>query len=599
LNEADANGLYWTFRSFDVVLVCHWVLVIWSVSQQQRLGTTRLMIHRTDTIVEMLCRRIESDGDRPALAVKRSGKYAWLTWSEIAGDVAKTVAALLKLGVRPGDRVAHLSENRYEWIIADFAIQMAGAIHVPIHAPLTGVQIAWQVRHSGAKVLLLSGASQAAKLAALGSELPPELSVVAYDPCSDALPGRLITALADLQHAAPLEPGIEAACQSRKVIGPESLATILYTSGTTGEPKGVMLTQHNLASNTLATIDAFGFEDDDLRLNFLPLSHIFARTCDLYCWLAGGTRMALAESRDTVIADCQAIRPTILNGVPHFYDRVFRGLTDKGVAEVPGALRATLGGAIRVCCGGGAALPEHLFDYFHRHGVPLLQGYGLTESSPVISLSSQTAFRRGASGRPIAGIEVKIADDGEILTRGPHVMVGYYENPAATAEVLKEGWLYTGDLGRLDEDNFLYITGRKKEILVTLGGKNIAPVYLESLLTQDPLILQALVIGDGRPCLAALIVPNSDVLKAEIAARGIAVASAGEALVHPQVLAFVHERIRERLKDVAPYEQVQRLLLLPRAFTIEQGEMTAKLTLRRKVIEEHFAAEIETLYRRG
>jgi long-chain acyl-CoA synthetase len=557
------------------------------------------MIHRADTIVEMLCLRIESDGERPALAEKRAGQFQWLTWGELAGDIAKTVAVLVELGVRPGDRVAHLSENRYEWVIADFAIQMAGAIHVPIHAPLTGVQIAWQVRHSGAKVLFASGPPQVAKFAPLAGDLPTDLAVVVYDPFPEPLAGRTIATLADLQSSVPLEPGIEAACRSRKVIGPQTLATILYTSGTTGEPKGVMLTQHNLASNTLATIDAFGCEDDDLRLNFLPLSHIFARTCDLYCWLAGGTRMALAESRETVIADCQAIRPTILNGVPHFYDRVFRGLTDKGLAETPGALRAALGGAIRVCCGGGAALPEHLFDYFHGHSVPLLQGYGLTESSPVISLSSKEAFRRGASGRPIADIEVKIANDGEILTRGPHVMVGYYENPAATAEVLKDGWLHTGDLGRLDEDNFLYITGRKKEILVTLGGKNIAPVYLESLLTQDPLILQALVIGDGRPCLAALIVPNPDVLKAEIIARGIAVASAAEGLVHPQVLAFVHERIRARLKDVAPYEQVQRFILLPRGFTIEQGEMTAKLTLRRKIIEQHFAAEIETLYRRG
>jgi long-chain acyl-CoA synthetase len=557
------------------------------------------MIHHADTIVEILCRRIETDGERLALAVKRGGQYQWLTWNELASAVAEMAAVLVHLGVRRGDRVAHVSENRYEWIIADFGIQMAGAIHVPIHAPLTGPQIAWQVRHSGAKVLLLSGPHQAAKLAVLPRSDLPDVEFVAYDRCSEILAGRTIATLHELESAANLDGGIEAACQTRKEIAAASLATILYTSGTTGEPKGVMLTQHNLASNTLATIDAFGCQDDDLRLNFLPLSHIFARTCDLYCWVASGTRMALAESRDTVIADCQTIKPTILNGVPHFYDRVHRGLADKGLAETPGALRAALGGEVRVCCGGGAALPEHLFDYFHGHGVPLLQGYGLTESSPVISLSSQSAFRRGASGRPIDGIEVRIADDGEILTRGPHVMPGYYENPAATAEVLKDGWLYTGDLGRLDEDNFLYITGRKKEILVTLGGKNVAPVYLESLLAQDPLILQALVIGDGRPCLAALIVPNWEPLESLLVARGIQGLSRDAALTDPQVLALYHERIRERLKDVAPWEQVQRFVLLPRGFSIEQGEMTAKLSLRRKVIEQHFAADIESLYRRG
>lgn len=557
------------------------------------------MIHHAETIVEILCRRIDTDGERPALAVKRAGQFVWLTWNEIAGAVAQWTAMLVHLGVQRGDRVAQLSENRYEWIIADFAIQMAGGIHVPIHAPLTGPQIAWQVRHSGAKLLLLSGPQQTEKLTPVAAELPSETKFVAYDPCLHKIGDRAIALLADMLAAAPIERGIDAACQTRKINRPEDLATILYTSGTTGEPKGVMLTQRNLATNTLATIEAFGRLDDDLRLNFLPLSHIFARTCDLYCWLAGGTRMALAESRDTVIADCQAIKPTILNGVPHFYDRVHRGLRDKGLAETPGALRGALGGAIRVCCGGGAALPEHLFDYFHGHGVPLLQGYGLTESSPVISVSSDRAFRRGASGQPVPGVEVRIADDGEILTRGPHVMTGYYDNAAATAEVLKDGWLYTGDLGRLDEDNFLYITGRKKEILVTLGGKNIAPVFLESLLTQDPLFVQALVVGDGRPCLSALIVPNADVLAAEISSRGIALASREEALTHPQVKEFVHERIRQRLKDVAPYEQVQQFVLLPRAFTIEQGEMTAKLSLRRKVIEQHFAAEIESLYRRG
>ncbi len=556
------------------------------------------MIHRAETIVEILCRRIETDGERPALAVKVSGEFRWLTWNELAADIAQTTAVLVELGVAPGDRVAHLSENRYEWVIADFAIHMAGAIHVPIHAPLTGPQIAWQVWHSGAKALLLSTREQAAKLAPFAVEQFGRVAIVSYDALSEPLAGQTVPTLASLKSPADLQKGIDAACASRKAARGDSLATILYTSGTTGEPKGVMLTQHNLASNTLATIEAFGFADDDLRLNFLPLSHIFARTCDLYCWLGGGTRMAIAESRETVTADCQVIKPTVLNGVPHFYDRVYRGLCERGLAEVPGALRGALGGAVRYCCGGGAALPVHLFDYFHSHGVPLLQGYGLTESSPVISLSSKEAFRRGASGRPIPGIEVRIAGDGEILTRGPHVMVGYFDNPHATADVLKDGWLYTGDLGHLDGDNFLTITGRKKEILVTLGGKNIAPVYLESLLTQDPLILQALVIGDGRPCLSALIVPNLDVLKGELTRLGIGAATHGEVLSHPQVRALFERRIAERLVDVAPYEQVRAFALLPRSFTIEAGEMTAKLTLRRKVIEAHFNAEIETLYRR-
>jgi long-chain acyl-CoA synthetase len=554
------------------------------------------MLHQAETIIEILCRRIESDGPRPALGVKRGAKFEWLTWNDVAGQFAGVTAALVHLGVQPGDRVVQLSENRPEWIIADLAIQMAGAIHVPIHAPLTGVQIAWQIRHSGAKVALLSGPQQAAKLAAPGGECPSNVTWIAFDRCTEPLAGRPVRMLADVQAAADMKQGIDAACRARKAAAAGNLATILYTSGTTGEPKGVMLTQGNLASNACATIDAFGFKTDQVRLNFLPLSHIFARTCDEYCWLVEGSRIAVAESRETVIADCQAVKPTHLNGVPHFYDKVYRVLGEKGVQQQPGVVRAVLGGAIECCCAGGAALPDYLYDYYHGQGVPLLQGYGLSETSPVITLSTVKHTRRGSCGRTIADVEVRIAGDGEILTRGPHVMPGYYENPEATAAVLQDSWLATGDLGRLDNDGYLYITGRKKELIVTLGGKNIAPVFLESLLTQDPLILQAMIVGDGRPYLSALIVPNPDALKHEILNRGITVTSRDKALVHPEVLYLYRQRIDERLASVSRHEQVREFTLLTRGFTLEAGELTPKLTLRRKEIVAHFAAEIAALY---
>jgi long-chain acyl-CoA synthetase len=564
------------------------------------------MLHTADTVVELLCHRVETEGSQPALGVKRHGLYQWLTWSDIAGDVAKTAAVLVELGVQRGDRVAQLSENRYEWIVLDFAVQMAGAVHVPIHAPLTGQQVAFQVRHSGAKVLFVSTPEQAGKLdrciaSEVDRDLGQRLCIVSYDSCPEVA-GRTVRTLAELQASATLDKGIldkgiDASCQTRKAITADSLSTILYTSGTTGEPKGVLLTQGNLASNACATIAAFGWLPDQTRLNFLPLSHIFARTCDLYCWLVEGSKMALAEARETVIADCQAVQPTYMNGVPYFYDRVYRGLCEKGVQDIPGALKMALGGAIEKCCAGGAALPPHLYDYYHGQGVPLLEGYGLSESSPVITLSTATHHRRGSCGRAIPGIDLRIADDGEILTRGPHVMQGYYENPAATAEVLKEGWLYTGDIGHLDNDGFLFITGRKKEIIVTSAGKNIAPVYLESLLTQDPLILQAMVIGDGRSCLAALVVPNPDTLRAEIVERGITVTTPEKALQHPDVLALYRERIDQRLSCVSHHEQVRRFTLLARGFSIEAGELTPKLSLRRKEIEAHFAPQIDAMYR--
>ena len=381
-----------------------------------------------------------------------------------------------------------------------------------------------------------------------------------------------------------------------ELVTPDSLATILYTSGTTGEPKGVMLSQRNLATNTLATLETFGEKPDDMRLNFLPLSHIFARTCDMNTWIARGSQLALAEARETVIADCAAIKPTLINGVPYFYDKVRRTLCEKGLADKEGALRAALGGNVRLCCSGGAALPDHVYDFYWQRGVPLLQGYGLSETSPVISVSTEEHHRRGASGRTIPDVEVRIAGDGEILTRGPHVMAGYWRNPEATAEILHDGWLSTGDLGRVDEDGFVYITGRKKEILVTAGGKNIAPVYLESLLCEDPLIVQAMVLGDGQNYLTALIVPNPDTLKAEIIARRIWVTTPQQALAHAKVQALYRERIDQRLSCVSSYEQVRRFTLLDRGFTIEHGELTPKLSLRRKEIESHFAKEIEAMY---
>jgi long-chain acyl-CoA synthetase len=285
-----------------------------------------------------------------------------------------------------------------------------------------------------------------------------------------------------------------------------------------------------------------------------------------------------------VLEECARFHPTTLSGVPYFFDRVYRALCERGAQNTPGALRHLLGGEIRFCNSGGAALPAHVYDFFHSQGVPLLEGYGLSESSPVITLSTVDHVRRGAVGRTIDGVEVQIAPDGEILTRGPHVMLGYYRNPAATAEVIRDGWLHTGDLGRLDDDRFLYITGRKKEILVLSNGKNIAPAYLEALLTADPAIAQALVIGDGRNYLAALIVPNA-------AHRDVQ-----ELLASPDAHGRWQQIISDRLKDCSHHEQVRRFAVLPRPFSIEEGELTPKLSLRRAVICAHFADEIKALY---
>lgn len=579
-----------------------------------------------ETLPAIFHHRIQHSGDRPAIFFKQGGTFTPVSWSQIAREATMLATGLVRCGVQPGDRVIQFSENRYEWVVVDFAIQLAQAVHVPVHAPLTGSQAAFQIADSGAKVAFVSTAQQAEKLsqaaqmttksdatqgeaeAPLSAKEPSfvaetrdwhsGLQVFSFESPVPAIGNALVRPWRDLMSAISIAEASAIARRAVDDVKPDALATILYTSGTTGEPKGVMLTQQNIVSNTRAATEGFEMSPRDRRLNFLPLSHIFARTCDLYTWLEAGYELALAESRESVIADCAAFRPTLLNGVPYFYDKVRRTVLDQGSKD-PEALRNLLGGDIRLCCSGGAALPDHVFDFFWEHDVPLLQGYGLTETSPVISMSSPEHVRRGASGRTIRDVEVRIAEDGEILTRGPHIMVGYYRKPEATAEVIRDGWFHTGDLGKVDEDGFVYITGRKKEILVTSGGKNIAPVYLESLLTEEPLILQAVVFGDGRDYLSALIVPNAAALQQEFVRRGKEFPAPAEILTHPDVLALYEERIQERLRNVSYYEQIRKFRLMNRGFTIDSGELTPKLSLRRKIIEANCREQIESMYRKG
>lgn len=549
------------------------------------------------TLVELFYRRVADGGDAPAIYAKRDGDFQPRSWNELKGDVERYAAALIKLGVEPGDRVVQLSENRYEWIVADMAIMTAGAIHVPVHAPHTGPQVAFQIAGSGASVVLVENQEQAEKLSRASERMPAGVQIFAYDDC-DTVIGKTRVQSWSKQVAAVADDEVAGLGErAAQLLTPDSLATILYTSGTTGEPKGVCLTHRNLVSNALATLAMFDQQQDDARVCFLPLSHIFARTCDLYTWIASGAKLALAESRETVVADCGAVQPTHISGVPYFYDKVYRGLVDAGMADEPGVVCQLLGGRLRMCASGGAALPGHLFDFYEKQRTPVLQGYGLTESSPVITVSVPEANKRGSAGRAIPDVEIRIADDGEILTRGPHVMQGYWQDEAATRACIDaDGWLATGDLGHLDDEGFLFITGRKKEIIVTAAGKNIAPVMLESLLMADPLILQAIIIGDDRKYLSALIVADWDHLPAELASRGIEAESREETLQHPQAQALYEERIAERLADVSRHEQVRRFTLLPEHFSIEAGEMTPKLSLRRKEIAEHYADAIEAMY---
>lgn len=532
------------------------------------------------TLAELLLERLTCGGETLALHVSHTdGSAATRTWNELRDDVAAMIAVLQDLNVAPGACVAQLSENRYEWLLVDFACLLLQAVHVPLHASLSGWQAVEQITHSGALLVFVSTAAQADKLAQVKERWPTGVQFISHEPCSGLLGDAWQGQTDQLLRGTAGERAL-AAFPPLRTIDESTLATILYTSGTTGQPKGVMLTHGNLCSNAVAATMAFGPQADEVRLGFLPLSHIFARTCDLYSWLVRGSELVLSAGRDHVLAECARFQPTVLNGVPYFFEKIYRSLCEKQVHETPGILQKVLGGRIRYCNSGGAALPLHVFDYYHAQGVPLLEGYGLSETSPVITLSTPDAFKRGSCGQPVTGVEVSIAADQEILTRGPHVMHGYYQMPEATQDVLASGWLKTGDLGYLDSDGFLFITGRKKELIVLSSGKNIAPVYLEGLLMRNPAIAQAMVVGDGHSYLVALIVP-----------RDLADAGADAAIV-----ARYQRMVDDALAECSHHEQIRRITLLPEPFSIERDEMTPKLSLRRPVIAQHYAAEIDAMY---
>lgn len=555
-----------------------------------------------ETLPTLFDRRVRLSGPRKAIWVRRGDAFCARTWNELADDVLRTASGLKQL-VQPGDRVIQVSENRYEWIVLDLAIHTLRGVHVAVHATLTGPQIAYQIADSGAQVVVVSNAAQLAKLAAVADQLP-RLTIFAHDrveSLSPPLGGGQLAGQAQTIADALLPGEDENAGQSlldsaRAQTAPEDLATILYTSGTTGEPKGVMLTHSNLATNALYTQAASPMFPEDVRVCWLPLSHIFARTVDYYTWIAVGYQLALAVSRDTVVADCRAMHPTLLSAVPYFYDKVCRVLAEQGKADEPGALAELLGGRLRACTSGGAALPDHVARFFNERGLPLTQGYGLTETSPVMTCDAPHDLRIGTVGRPIPGCEVRIAADGEILTRGPQVMAGYWNKPDDTAAAIREGWFHTGDLGALDADGRLRITGRKKELIVTAAGKNVAPNLLEALLTEDPLVAQAMVVGDGRNYLVALVVPDRTLLEAELRRREMVVDDYPRALDEPPVRALLAERIRQRLACLSHCEQVAEFALLAEPFTIEGGELTPTLKLRRGEIARKYAATIARMY---
>jgi long-chain acyl-CoA synthetase len=558
-------------------------------------GNTTMPHANLAEMFQSVARRL---GPKTALRHKQDGLYRDLSWDDYRWQVERAAAGLISLGLVAGDRVAISSENRYEWLLTDMAILHAGLVDVPLHAALVPRQIAFQLEDSGARGIIVSGQGQADKVHAVQEGLPNLQFIASFEPIEwpGAIPHYTWQGL-KARGAAYLAEHPAAVRARSAALTRDALATIIYTSGTTGNPKGVMLTHGNLVSNAEGMVAASAVEPDDILLSWLPYSHIYARTCDHYAPMLGESIVALAENMDTLVRNLAEVQPTWLTAVPRFYEKVW-AMVENLPAEVRQAkLPQVFGSRLKWLSSGGAALPVRIAEGFAECGLKILQGYGLTETSPVISFNRRDRYKLASVGEPLPGVEVKIAADGEILTRGPHVMKGYWQNPEATAAVMeKDGWFHTGDIGVLDQDNFLFITDRKKDLIVTAGGKNVAPAELERILTSDPHLEHAVIYGDGRPFVAAILVPQPQMLQTLAKELGCAIDVDDEWVTTPALHKFFAQRVEQLMQAVSKPERVKKFLILARPLAIEKDELTPKLSVRRKAIIARYEKQLAALY---
>jgi long-chain acyl-CoA synthetase len=584
----------------------------------------RLFLHLTDTY------------KKPALLLyKKDGLYVPLSTEDVRGEVERIALGLRGLGVIPGDKVILLAENGPWWVLTDYAILSLGAITVPIYTSLVPEQIKYIIDDSDAKVVIVSDRKLWEKTAAVKKDLSKVAQFVSFEaePTEGVLPLERIKAQGEKARQA--DPGLFK--MTALAVKPEDTASIIYTSGTTGIPKGVMLTHANFASNveTLATI--IPFDDKDTDLSFLPLSHVLERLVT-FAFMSRGVSMAYAESIETVAENLLQVKPTIMVSVPRLFEKIYARVMDNVLAgsslkkkiffwalkvgkacgeltlrrqPIPGSLRRRrgiahklvfskilekTGGRVRFFVSGGAPLAKDIAEFFHALGIVVLEGYGLTESSPVIACNTFDNLKFGTVGKPIPGVEVKIAPDGEILARGPNIMKGYYKKEEETREALEGGWLRTGDVGHLDKDGFLVITDRKKDLIVTSGGKNVAPQPIENVLKQNPFIANAVVIGGSRKFIAALIVPNFEKLEEYAKTEGVGYVNRRDLIQNESVVRFLLEEVDRSTPNLAPYEKVKKIALLDRDFEIEQGEITPTLKVKRNIVEEKYKELIDSIY---
>ena len=590
------------------------------------------------TLVDVYERVVRAHPQPDTLNYKRDGAWQSMSSTEMLTRARRIALGLYSLGVRKDDRVALVSESRVEWVLADQGCIFAGAVGVPIYPTLTPPQAAYILKDSGARVMFVSDRAKFDELEPVLAECPALEHIVLFESDQPAA-SRLLT-LAQLQERGreveTQQPGL--AAELARAARPEDLATIIYTSGTTGEPKGVMLTHANMVSNLIDSSDHFAFGGRDSALSVLPLSHGFERQA-MNMYLFHGMTVYFGESLEMIGVNLREVHPTVFVGVPRIYEKILAKVQDRAAAKskfngavfswaveigkqcaqlasdrrpVPWLLslkrkvadvlafarwRQAMGGRIRIFVSGGAPLSDDVALAFAGAGMPIVQGYGLTETSPVITAGQLNDNRIGTAGKPIRNVEVRIAIDGEIETRGPQVMRGYWNKPAETRAVFTDdGWFKTGDIGKLDADGYLTITDRKKELFKTSGGKYIAPQPIEQLIKGSRFVNQVVVIGNARKFPSVLIVPDWEQLQSYAKLKGFSLSGKEEFCRHPRIIDLFERQIAARTQDLAKFEKIKRVALLAHELTVESGELTPTLKVKRRVVDEKYREVIDRIY---
>jgi len=595
-----------------------------------------------DTLARMFWSRVEKSADRPAQQFKQGAAWTTLTWRDVGETVREVALGLIALGRGRGDAVALLSASRAEWVQADFAIFSAGGVTVPVYPTYPPDLVAYVVNDSGARTLIVEDATQLAKVFEAREQMPALEHVVVMTGYDAPQPPTMVMTWESLRRlgreSAEAHKGTLA--ERIDVVRPEDIASIVYTSGTTGPPKGVVQTHGNHVAAVAASVQTTPVQEGWVHLLFLPLAHSFARL-ESFLGVARGLTTAFAENLDTLRDNLPETRPHFICSVPRVFEKVYAGVLANAQGGSPlkrrifewavavgrdvsrhqqrgqpvpvglalrrriahklvfSKLHARLGGRLQWAVSGGAPLSRDIAEFFHAAGILLLEGYGLTETCPVLTFNRPDRFKFGSVGQALPGVELKIAGDGEILARGPNVATrGYWKQPQATAEAFEPtGWFHTGDIGRLDEDGFLFITDRKKDLIVTAGGMNIAPQNVENMLKADPFISQVLVHGDRRPYPVALITLNPDELAKFAREHGIIAADPAALVKHPKVVERVARTVEEKNTHLQSYAKVKKFTVLVGDFTQESGELTPTLKVKRKVVAERHRKSIEELYR--